>query len=66
MSLCLTRAELAELSGRKRRSAIIAWLTARQIPHFLDADGWPKVLRSSVLDQPEVKPHHPEPRLRVV
>lgn len=66
MSLCLTRAELVEFSGRKRRSAIIAWLKVQGIPHFLDADGWPKVLRSSILDQPEVTTHHPEPRLRLV
>jgi len=64
VTLCLTRAELAELSGRKRRSAIIAWLRARGIPFWEDADGWPKVLRASILDQQEPKPHHSEPRLR--
>lgn len=64
MSLCLTHAELAELAGRKRRSAIIRWLQASRIPYVLDADRWPKVLRTAILDQGELKPHPaPEPQL---
>lgn len=63
MSLCLTRSELAELSGRRRKSGMAAWLRASGIPFFVDADGWPKVLRSS-LDHQAPKQHHSEPQLR--
>lgn len=63
MSLCYTHAELAELSGRKRRSAIVRWLDARQIPYVLDADRWPKVLRTAILDQAAPVAHPAEPQL---
>jgi hypothetical protein len=57
VSLCYTRAELQELSDRTRRSAVIRWLQARRIPFVSDADGWPKVLRSAILDQAAPTPH---------
>lgn len=63
MSLCLTRAELVELSERERPSAIRRWLDKRSIPYILDADGWPKVLRSAIDREPQ-KPQDTEPRLR--
>lgn len=64
MSLCFTHSELAELAGRKRRSAIVRWLDKRGTPYVLDADGWPKVLRSAILDQVQTTPHPAEPQLR--
>lgn len=64
MSLCLTRAELQELSGRARRGAIVRWLKASAIPFYLDADGWPKVLRTS-LDRNARQPQASEPQLRL-
>jgi len=64
MSLCFTREELQEMAGRTRRSAVVRWLDARQIPYVLDADGWPKVLRTAVLDQSHATPHPAEPQLR--
>ena len=64
MSLCLTRAELREISGRTKRSAIERWLKASSIPYFADADGWPKVLRSS-LDRQQIRLQASEPRLRL-
>lgn len=63
MSLCYTRDELRDLAGRTRRSAVIRWLEARQIPFVKDADGWPKVLRTAILDQPAPTPHPAGPQL---
>ncbi len=65
MSIALTRDELRELSGRQKRSAIVAWLKDRRIPYILDADDWPKVLRSAILDQPAPRLQASEPRLRL-
>jgi len=66
MSLCLTREELTELSERERPSAICRWLDKRAIPYILDADGWPKVLRSSLLDREPGAPQTQEPQVRPV
>lgn len=48
MGLFLTRDELAEMSGRKQRGKIAAWLTANGYRFDIAADGWPKVLRAAV------------------
>lgn len=63
MSLCYTREEIAELAHRERPSAICRWLDRRGIPYVLDADSWPQVLRSAVLDQPAPKQQDTEPQL---
>lgn len=66
MRLCFTRAELAELANRQRKSAIIAWLKERRIPFIPDADGWPKVLRSAILDEGKAEPQATaEPQLHL-
>lgn len=44
----LTRDELRELSGYKRRSDIIRFLTERRYAFELDKDDWPKVPRAVV------------------
>lgn len=49
MSLCYTRDELQELSGRIRKGAVISWLKEIGVSFVTDADGWPKVLRGSIL-----------------
>ena len=48
MSLCLTRDELTELTGRKQRAKIAEWLIDNGYKFDLAADGWPKVLRAAV------------------
>lgn len=48
MSLFLSRGELAELSGCKRRSKISAWLAANGYKFEVAADGWPRVLRAAL------------------
>jgi hypothetical protein len=42
----LTRSELRELTGRRQRDAIAAWLKAQRWRYVVDADGWPKVARA--------------------
>lgn len=48
MGLCLSRDELAEISGRKQRGKIAEWLTANGYRFDVAADGWPRVLRAAV------------------
>lgn len=63
MRICFTREELQEMSHRKRRSAVIAWLRARNVPFIPDADGWPSVLRTAILDAEKASPQESEPEL---
>jgi hypothetical protein len=65
-TMCYSRAELQEFAGRVRKSAVRAWLDSRRVPYILDADDWPKVLRTAILDQPAPRPQASEPRLRLV
>lgn len=61
----LSQAELRELTGLQKPSAIVRWLLARAYPHEIGADGWPRVLRAFVqakLGAPTPR----EPRLRLV
>lgn len=48
MSLCLSRDELIELSGYKRRSKVAVWLTEHGYKFEIAADGWPRILRAAV------------------
>lgn len=48
MSLFLSRDELFELSGCKRRSNVSIWLTANGYKFDVAADGWPRVLRAAL------------------
>lgn len=41
---------LKELSGRKQKTAIIAWCKLKGIHYFLNADGWP-VTTAAALDR---------------
>ena len=45
MSLCLTRDELRDLSGGKRRSRVLRWLRDNGFRPKLGLDGWPRVDR---------------------
>lgn len=67
MSLDLaTKEELRALSGRTRQSAIRRWLDEQGIAYLPDADGWPKVLRSSLLDRQPAAPQTQEPQVHPV
>lgn len=45
----LTRDQLRELSGYKRKADIIPWLREKRYPIVeIDKDGWPKVPRSAL------------------
>lgn len=46
--LCLTTAELRELSGYKAHRAQCRWLAANGLRYFLDRCGRPKVLRALI------------------
>lgn len=48
MSLCLSRAEVRELTGTPILARQVAFLRANGIRHYLDAHGRPVVLRSAV------------------
>ena len=48
MTFCLSRDEVIELTGRKRRAGAIAWLTQNGYRFDVAADGWPRVLRAAV------------------
>lgn len=51
MTLCLSRDELIDLSGYKRRSKVASWLTERGYKFEIAADGWPRVLRAAIEQQ---------------
>lgn len=46
--LCLSRAEVAEMTRTPQRARQAAFLRRNGIRHYLDAHGWPVVLRSAV------------------
>jgi hypothetical protein len=46
--LCLSRDEIRDLTRTPVRARQAAFLRANGIRHYLDAHGWPVVLRSSV------------------
>jgi hypothetical protein len=46
--LCLSRAEIAELTRTPFKARQAAFLRQNGIKHYLDAHGWPVVLRSAV------------------
>lgn len=48
MSLTLSRNEVRELTRSPQRAKQAAFLRKNGIPHYLDAHGWPVVLRSAV------------------
>lgn len=48
VELCLSRREIAELCRTPQRARQVAFLRQNGIRHYLDAHGWPVVLRSAV------------------
>lgn len=50
--LCLSRREVAELCRTPQRARQAAFLRQNGIRHYLDAHGWPVVLRSTVEGAP--------------
>lgn len=61
-----SREELKRLSGRERPSAICRWLDRQRIPYIPNADGWPQVLRSALLDPGRATPQTSEPEVHPV
>lgn len=51
MSLCLNRAELEEITGRKMPSAQMRYLKSIGIIAKLGADGYPRVLRAHIFKE---------------
>lgn len=65
LTMFLTDAELKELTGYRRPSAIRRWLAANGYRFEESSTGWPRVLRSTVcarLGDPSITN---EPRLRL-
>ena len=46
-ALCLSRSEVAELCRTPQRVRQCAFLRSNGIRHYVDANGWPVVLRSA-------------------
>lgn len=44
----LSKAEMADLCGSPQRKHQIGFLRLNGIPHYVDAHGWPVVVRSAV------------------
>lgn len=63
----LTIPELRELTELERQAAIRRWLDRARIPYMVSANGWPKVLRSVIMERlgGEVTVPAAEPRLRL-
>jgi len=61
----LSQTELADLTGRKRSSSQIRWLSSNGLRFVLGADGRPRVLRAEVEGRLLSKRPVREPRLRV-
>jgi len=53
--LCLSREEVRQLTRSPQRAKQVAFLRANGIRHYVDAHGWPVVLRSSVEGGPSAK-----------
>ena len=51
--LCLSKSEVRELTRTPFRARQVAVLQHTGIRHYLDAGGWPVVLRSAVESTPE-------------
>jgi hypothetical protein len=54
--LCLSRDEIRAMTRTPFRARQAAFLKANGIRHYLDAHGWPVVLRSSVEGSTAAKP----------
>lgn len=63
--LLLSAAEVAELSGYTRPSRQIAWLHRQGIPHYVAADGHPRVVRDALLQSKDARPKGRNPELRL-
>lgn len=59
----LTRDEVRELSGYKRRSDQVRWLRDNRYPFELDKDGNPKVPRIAVETRFQIRSGGPKLRL---
>jgi len=55
--LCLSKVEVAQLARTPMKARQLAFLRNNGIRHYIDAGGWPVVLRSSL----EGKPKTPDP-----
>lgn len=65
MSLTLTRDEVVELTGYRRPTEQIAWMRTNGVPHFVGADGRPRVIRAALLESAHNGKIAPAPRLRL-
>jgi len=54
--LCLSKDEVAELCRTPQRARQALFLRTNGIRHYLDAHGWPVVLRSAVEPSEKQKP----------
>ena len=62
----LTRDEIKELTGARRPSTVRECLDREGIAYINGIDGWPRVLRSVILDRLDPgQKHEHEPRLRL-
>lgn len=66
--LILSKAELMELTGLQRPSAIKRWLERQRVPYMVGADGWPRVLQTIIMNRlgGKAEAPKPEPQLRLL
>lgn len=54
--LCLSRAEIRDLTRTPLKAGQVAFLVRNGIRHYVDGHGWPVVLRSAVEGDGQAKP----------
>lgn len=60
MSIALSRHETADLTRAKTRAGQVEFLRRNGIRHYIDAHGWPVVLRATV-EGPQTQAHDGRP-----
>ncbi|MCB1955228.1 MAG: DUF4224 domain-containing protein [Zoogloeaceae bacterium] len=61
----LTKQQLIDLCGARRKALIIQWLKSERIPYLLGRDGWPRVSCTVIGSRlGETTPQRAEPQLR--
>lgn len=61
MGLCLTKDEVRELTGWKRKERQIRWFEDQNIDHWIGADGSPRVLYESIMPKRRELPRRRKP-----
>lgn len=58
--MLLTRDQVKDLSGYRKPSCQIRWLKKQGLPFFVGADGYPRVLETSLTEAPKSRRTEPD------